>query len=1005
MPIVIKELFPSDPISEALEKINFNFDQLLLAGGGPPGPQGPIGPAGIPGPQGNRGDHWQVGGASGVLGYTGPTSDHGPLFGPLQDTDHWLDVNGLVWKWNDATNAWNNTGVNLTGPTGSAGSVGGSLEWKLYLGSTGNALNTGWYPSGGATTIDNSMNNFVAILNGYKNNLFLGDNDWAYNSLLNLANFSDGVPGSAFPKIAPKTLIVQNEIDSHGFGGLHLLALGLTGSTGTNYTTFKGGSTASVVDSNDGFNIGFAIKNNIPLSGPAYLTHVLRARTNTIDFEIQAGDFSPLSGGKTPNLILKGNKTIIGDLNSSKKDRAIFDDWYSIFREPAYFGYNLMTLPGATDSGMTLDNSGIGRNRGNFYVGDLSGSLSSEIGIGYRRPLDADSTLNFYTRGSLPTYPNLAISRLSGVNGASNVTHSGTGTFNFFNQNIADFKFWINSILKANIVPSGMAIYGDSSTSQVLRVIGTTGSYIDLVPNTSTVKARIGFSSSTSNNLEFKTTQSGDSILVNTQVGGSIKLWASSGKTLTLNANDSASFGDILGSSSRVEIDGTDLSGTTFNDNPLLIRTNRVGSILGRNSILFQKGLGPITLSTGSILGSLSFGGWDGFSWSSGWNGGAQIVSRVVGPGWSTVSKPADISFLTTNLGSTSATESMKINPNGRVTIGTQTLDFSSLNYELSFPGNGAKSIGIERTIIPGGTGNNLTIQAGGALGTDLPGGTLILSGGRSVGARTSEVWIVTSNSTGPGTTYNTIDTSIIPIRVVGNNVGINNDPTSTRSLNAASSPLEVSGSIGIVQTALSANQMAGAGIKFHYFNQNSTYQYARYSGIRPYTGAIIPNADFIGLSFLTTNNATPVERMRINPDGSVKIMDDAGTTAATYVVSGGSTGSTGITSTFMSFPEVDWDRSVYVSSGTSFVSNPIFVSTGLIYMRYEMFNPTTSQIIVIKEQIFDSGKNWIAGLDASFILPAGFLFRVVGWKQSLVFSTPGFTFTISAVAVRLGMQ
>jgi len=72
MPIVIKELFPSDPLSEALEKINFNFDQLVLAGGGPPGPQGPQGVPGIPGPQGERGDHWQA-------GATAPTLDHGPI--------------------------------------------------------------------------------------------------------------------------------------------------------------------------------------------------------------------------------------------------------------------------------------------------------------------------------------------------------------------------------------------------------------------------------------------------------------------------------------------------------------------------------------------------------------------------------------------------------------------------------------------------------------------------------------------------------------------------------------------------------------------------------------------------------------------------------------------------------------------------------------------------------------------------------------------------------------
>jgi hypothetical protein len=46
MPITVKELLLSDSISEVVEKVNFNFDQLILAGGGPPGIQGVQGIAG-----------------------------------------------------------------------------------------------------------------------------------------------------------------------------------------------------------------------------------------------------------------------------------------------------------------------------------------------------------------------------------------------------------------------------------------------------------------------------------------------------------------------------------------------------------------------------------------------------------------------------------------------------------------------------------------------------------------------------------------------------------------------------------------------------------------------------------------------------------------------------------------------------------------------------------------------------------------------------------------------
>ena len=45
MAITIQDLLSSDTVSQAVDKINFNFDQLLLNGGGPVGPFGPAGPA------------------------------------------------------------------------------------------------------------------------------------------------------------------------------------------------------------------------------------------------------------------------------------------------------------------------------------------------------------------------------------------------------------------------------------------------------------------------------------------------------------------------------------------------------------------------------------------------------------------------------------------------------------------------------------------------------------------------------------------------------------------------------------------------------------------------------------------------------------------------------------------------------------------------------------------------------------------------------------------------
>ncbi len=61
MAITIQELIASDTISQAVDKINFNFDQLLLNGGGPVGPAGPLGPSGPIGGRGERGTEWYEG--------------------------------------------------------------------------------------------------------------------------------------------------------------------------------------------------------------------------------------------------------------------------------------------------------------------------------------------------------------------------------------------------------------------------------------------------------------------------------------------------------------------------------------------------------------------------------------------------------------------------------------------------------------------------------------------------------------------------------------------------------------------------------------------------------------------------------------------------------------------------------------------------------------------------------------------------------------------------------
>lgn len=115
MPIVIQDLLASDTISQAADKINFNFDQLILNGGGAPGPRGLAGPFGPAGGRGIRGSVWYKD--------TTPlpgTEPNNIIISGLNEDDLYLQTNGQVWSYSG--NIWVDTGINLIGRQGEAGS-------------------------------------------------------------------------------------------------------------------------------------------------------------------------------------------------------------------------------------------------------------------------------------------------------------------------------------------------------------------------------------------------------------------------------------------------------------------------------------------------------------------------------------------------------------------------------------------------------------------------------------------------------------------------------------------------------------------------------------------------------------------------------------------------------------------------------------------------------------------------------------------------------------------
>lgn len=122
MPITIQEIIASDTISQLVDKTNFNFDQLLLNGGGPGGPAGPQGPVGPAGGRGLKGSTWYDDTSPAAVPPVGVSPNVvAPTLTP-QLRDYYLQLDGQVWEYNGTT--WVQTTVDLQGPVGPTGANG-----------------------------------------------------------------------------------------------------------------------------------------------------------------------------------------------------------------------------------------------------------------------------------------------------------------------------------------------------------------------------------------------------------------------------------------------------------------------------------------------------------------------------------------------------------------------------------------------------------------------------------------------------------------------------------------------------------------------------------------------------------------------------------------------------------------------------------------------------------------------------------------------------------------
>lgn len=121
MAINIKELFNTDSEVIRLDKINYNFDQIVAAGGGPIGLQGVKGDVGLQGAQGAQGSE----GSQGLQGLPGLATDY------FIRTEHSADNNYMLAPITDPNHS--TSPVLILGDFVEAGPLDDYVETPLYV--------------------------------------------------------------------------------------------------------------------------------------------------------------------------------------------------------------------------------------------------------------------------------------------------------------------------------------------------------------------------------------------------------------------------------------------------------------------------------------------------------------------------------------------------------------------------------------------------------------------------------------------------------------------------------------------------------------------------------------------------------------------------------------------------------------------------------------------------------------------------------------------------------
>jgi hypothetical protein len=208
-----KQIFQGDSKNDVVDKINYNFDQILSFGVGPDGHGGPRGATGIFGPAGKKG-------ATGLSGSRANRWDSGSNQ-PSNSTqyDLWINDNGDLDSYS-ATGSWNFTGFNFYN----------SLYFKLYNWIQGPAGVTDKYVIGFKDTLTASSYSFVvgdsslstSDSNPNKSKLIVSTGDQITRPIFSFEK--SGSSATGFPSFYWESLGNSNNLILDSYGNLNIVS-------------------------------------------------------------------------------------------------------------------------------------------------------------------------------------------------------------------------------------------------------------------------------------------------------------------------------------------------------------------------------------------------------------------------------------------------------------------------------------------------------------------------------------------------------------------------------------------------------------------------------------------------------------------------------------------------------------------------------------------------------------------------------------------------------------